>query len=584
MKRIILFLILFFVFLPRWYAVNTQVENIYEEFVKKIDSSYSLTQQEEIFKKIDAAAQNYYWDKRYTEKREVFWDLLSLNNEKLYTLWEEKILAQTQQKIKELSLRKNLSNSLSDISHPSYIRNLLGQNSISFLSINEQREFIENAEIKKIEYSLYYPIQSSNASAFKNKSGIIVYEDDEYRFIEDYSFNTKIPYSQLESDWFVLLNKDKKFSQKNSIFYAYNFTKFRYFADEYGIYESQLEKEYFSSEKTLVYVDENWKYNFVTSYNESKIGNNDIIFWASEKHIFLNNLADDMLYESINIEETLESIQTISQSMLQTSQSREEYVQKVYDYILQNISYTENINLENTEIFSWIETFERNDGVCTGYTKLMSYLLHFWNISDVEVIRWYVIDAQDFPQIGHAWVRIWEIYFDPTFDDPIGTTQTRVFDDYIYYWLPKDIFYANRYTYDDLPFGLKTANSSEISAHIYDRLKRLILKYQDNISDYKVFWPVVFRETYNISQDVQITPQVLANAIGSYEVKNNSFRFIEDGKTKQISFFRYFKLDSENTEQILKQLAYEVDELYLFDWELTNGMREWRLAYEIEVK
>jgi len=30
-----------------------------------------------------------------------------------------------------------------------------------------------------------------------------------------------------------------------------------------------------------------------------------------------------------------------------------------------------------------------------------------------------VIDAADFPNIGHAWLRIDDKYYDPTFDDPV---------------------------------------------------------------------------------------------------------------------------------------------------------------------
>lgn len=49
----------------------------------------------------------------------------------------------------------------------------------------------------------------------------------------------------------------------------------------------------------------------------------------------------------------------------------------------------------------------------------MLYMLNYAGVHDVEVIRGHVIDAQDFPTIGHAWIRIGDRYYDPTFDDPI---------------------------------------------------------------------------------------------------------------------------------------------------------------------
>ena len=79
------------------------------------------------------------------------------------------------------------------------------------------------------------------------------------------------------------------------------------------------------------------------------------------------------------------------------------------------------------------------------------YMLNFAWVSDTEVIRGFVIDATDFPEIWHAWVRIWNKYYDPTFDDPIGQKDTKKLENYKFFRLPKDLFYTNRFTYDDTP-------------------------------------------------------------------------------------------------------------------------------------
>jgi len=86
--------------------------------------------------------------------------------------------------------------------------------------------------------------------------------------------------------------------------------------------------------------------------------------------------------------------------------NQEEKIQSIYAWILENISYSSDVRLDDEKIFSGVETFKNNEGVCTGYTKLMLYMLFYAGIYDVEVIRGHVIDAADFPQIGHAWVRI----------------------------------------------------------------------------------------------------------------------------------------------------------------------------------
>ncbi len=67
--------------------------------------------------------------------------------------------------------------------------------------------------------------------------------------------------------------------------------------------------------------------------------------------------------------------------------SREQKIAAIYAWILQNISYTENINFEDQQIFSGIETFRQKTGVCTGYTRLFLYMLSLAGIHDVEVIE-----------------------------------------------------------------------------------------------------------------------------------------------------------------------------------------------------
>ena len=60
-------------------------------------------------------------------------------------------------------------------------------------------------------------------------------------------------------------------------------------------------------------------------------------------------------------------------------------------------------------------------------------------------MTWDVFDARDFPDFGHAWIRIGNAYYDPTFDDPLGNTKTREASEYLYFWLPKALFYTNRF-------------------------------------------------------------------------------------------------------------------------------------------
>jgi len=84
-----------------------------------------------------------------------------------------------------------------------------------------------------------------------------------------------------------------------------------------------------------------------------------------------------MKFNSSNNSAALGKMKILSAGFMNNSNSEDEYIEKVYNWILENISYTENINLENQEIFSALEAFNSKSGVCTAYSKLMSYFLYF---------------------------------------------------------------------------------------------------------------------------------------------------------------------------------------------------------------
>lgn len=200
----------------------------------------------------------------------------------------------------------------------------------------------------------------------------------------------------------------------------------------------------------------------------------------------------------------------------------------------------------------------------------------FAGVRDTEVIRGSVIDARDFPQIGHAWMRIGNRYYDPTFDDPVGALEDKTAAEYKYYNLPKDLLYTNRFDYEDTPESYKTlslqARNDIVAREIYTASSR----YSPD-SGYLLLKPAHFRKQHNISIDTQITPQVLAQSITIYRVDGNNFSFNDNAVQKQIRSLKFFSLNEDNTESILNQLQYNLTDHYLFDWELPNGTREYRL-------
>jgi len=582
MNRVLIFVILLFS-LWKTYAWNAEVEKVYDTFLSQIEARYSTEVQSALLLKVRDFALRYSNATKDNKKKEYIQEMLLLNNEALYELWKKQELSQTIQKTKELQARLLLEKKLSSIQASSSAQEIMKETWSEYIPLNTEREFVRNSDIFRVEYSQYFPVNKDNISALKKKDWIIIQEEGEERFIESYSFQKKIPYSELAVSFAGFFTPHHKIIENNNNYYAYNFSNFHFYDDDYWAYQNQLDASGFKKESTFVYRDENGRYNFVTQYGAHGLIPQASVFWVPGKELFLDALREDSKYQTLNKGDYLSQIQKITLSLTE-GMNQEEKIQSIYAWILENISYSSDVRLDDEKIFSGVETFKNNEGVCTGYTKLMLYMLFYAGIYDVEVIRGHVIDAADFPQIGHAWVRIWDKYYDPTLDDPIGLKTVRDESEYKYFWLPKDIFYANRFEYDELPDSFATASKTEISNYIYSTLSSLLPKYKWQISQYKVFTPIEFRNSYNILNTTRITPDLLAAKIWSFAVADNSFRFTEDGISRRISNIRYYVLTDENTEKVLEVLNYDIADFYLFDWEISSGQREWRLAYELELK
>jgi hypothetical protein len=584
MKKIFLIFLIFISSYSSWFAIDARVQTAYDNFLKNIKTNYSASKQELVLESLKDKLNTFKYDDKYQNLLPVISDLQSLNNETLYDIWLDKELSQSNQQIVELRERKSISPSMDSNDVPSYVKNIFSKNR-TFVESDHKREYVENWNIFRINYSQYFPIKSNNTSAFKSKSGIIIFDEDswEYRFVEDYSFDKKIAYSQMPTLFLDYFTSNHKVSEKQGNLYAYNFEKFSFYNDNYWAYQSQLDTSGFDYSSTILYKGDDGSYNFVTKYDKYLIGNNQAVFWVYEKHLFLDYLREDTKYQTSDISSELESIKSISKS-LTTWVSKEQWIHNIYNWILSNIEYSQIIDLSDEKIFSWIETFKNKSGVCTWYTKLSSYLYYFAWYYDVEVIRGHVIDAEDFPQIGHAWLRIWDRYYDPTFDDPIWAKNTKTIDQYKYFWLPKDIFYANRFEYWDLPENFKTASKWQIDQHIFNTLSNLIPKYQNSLDDYPVFAQVNFKNKYDISAGTTITPDVLTSKIWNYSIENDSFKFQKNWTQKAIKHIRYYTLTDQNTESVLDIFWYDTTSLTLFDWQINWWDQEWRLAYELELQ
>ncbi len=304
---------------------------------------------------------------------------------------------------------------------------------------------------------------------------------------------------------------------------------------------------------------------FIREFEKIRLIDDTIISWVTDKYSFLREVKDDKRFLSNNTDEYFKQLKSDTIQLIWKEKKSEKKIQKIYNFVLDNISYTQNLDLEDKKIFSGIESYKNRDGVCEGYSKLMVYMLWFAWISDYEAIRWYVIDAVDFPEIGHAWVRIGDKYYDPTFDDPIWNEQTRTPDKYIYYNLPQDLFYTNRYHYDDLPEFLETRTMEFRNNYIEKKLALLVDKYKSQ--NYLLLKPFVFKENIWLAYNDTINIDDLKNNMSYYEIIND--RLTQNGSaiTWGWTQFSYFQITTDNIPTILKQIDYNIDEYFLIKLE-----------------
>ena len=372
---------------------------------------------------------------------------------------------------------------------------------------------------------------------------------------------------------------DKFFFLENWVWYTYRFKKFGFFPKWFIPKQYDLDYNNINKNNDIIFINWSWSLWFIINFKKVKLIDDDIIYGIANKFNFLVNIEDDKtsLHEDTDL--LFKKLKNISLDLTKNIKSKDK-IKVLYDFVLNNIQYTKKIDLEDKRIFSWIHTYKNNDWTCLWYSKLFSYMLSFVWINDNEVIKWFVIDAQDFPKIWHAWVKINNKYFDPTFDDPNWLDKTKVFDEYKYFNLPKDLFYTNRFDYWNTPENIKKSSIAYRKTLVKWNIFKLVDKYKNN--NYKLIKPYTFRKKYNIGLHEDFSINNIKKIIPLLNV--NDFKYYENNKIKQLKSFQYFLINDEKkdkTEELLNQLNFDLKWFYLFKWENNDWTFDYRLAYNL---
>lgn len=181
-------------------------------------------------------------------------------------------------------------------------------------------------------------------------------------------------------------------------------------------------------------------------------------YWQKEQYIWI--------YTDIN-----ETVKSISDWY-----DNSDKIKIIYSWITSNISYSKDVynwlkswyNYWNKRyLYSDIWVFKNREWVCSWYSLLMETMLRFAWISDVEIIDGFVLGWVNNYRSEHAWLRIWELYYDVTWDE------WKTENEWKWFWLPYDIMFATRViSWDD------RVNNSNLKNLYNENLKTISDNYE----------------------------------------------------------------------------------------------------------
>lgn len=376
---------------------------------------------------------------------------------------------------------------------------------------------------------------------------------------------------------------DEFFFLENNVWYTYNYTAGRSFPTNADITQVNLDYSWVNpAESVLLYHKPSSKVMIVEKkyYIKQRIVNNDIIYGVSDKYTFLKRLKKDLYFKNnSNTDLILTNIQNIADS-LSKGKNKDETIEAFYGFVLDRMKYSQNLSVN--KIYSWLEWFTSGDGVCESYAASFEYLLWLSWFADVEFMPGDVIDSTDFPNIGHAWVRIGDKYYDPTFDDPVGATETRKPENYRYFGLPRDLFYTNRYDLWETPEKFKTQSIEYREKQVRQNLAMLTKKYP--AGKYPLLREFEFRAKYGFNQFETISPEKLEKIFKNYYVVSD-YKIENSSSKKLVRNIQFFQLnDTANISIFLDQIFYDINGYQLFKWKLPNGWYDYRVSNDFTVE
>lgn len=539
------------------YAEENRAKQLAWVIKSYIEERVPLTQQfplySEIRTKISEVIINI--DNSQTETRQLLKDIAFYHNNNLQDIvkkiatrewWIERFKIWKQESIDTIKNNENTKKAQLNIPE-----------NIIYLAEND--EIVIWDDIYKASYDIWW-------------EKILYKENIWYLEVSNLTYERKIPFHEIIQEGAEkFLVYEESFFEEDEYFYTYEYDEYYNIDSTYWVYKSELSQWWFSYDEAVFLRLQDAQNNVTFSPNKVPIIPKSFFksYWEWEQE-FINASIRDLLRINKDYTQTYKDIIDTTYWVIDWLDNEEEKIDAIYHWMIEHVVYPDEYDITNQEIFSWLETFNNKSGICEWQAMLMYYMLQIAGIKEVRYVDWYVLDAPDFSDVRHAWIQVWDYFYDPSFEiwpdwksnnvqSPyLDIVRKKNLEDFFYYKVPYDIIYTNRYNTRDMPEALFDVPRENRLREIEKRRFLLADKYSKE-NKYLLLEKVYFKKYYSIPAGDTINLGHILDNMEIYEYKLQNWKPIKvlDKFESSIEYYPVKKLD-ESIEAILYENAYDL--------------------------
>ena len=384
--------------------------------------------------------------------------------------------------------------------------------------------------------------------------------------------------------WDYVDYDDYGYTVKDDIIYTYIF---EWTVDYYDL-DNPDNLLYFQQRKPdkshLLYKrDGKYAISKISDFKKYEMFHKDLLEWVKQKNKLILFLIERVktyhdFYQDYEV--ILKQIKEKSLELVKDKHTRAEKIQVLYAFVIDHLEYDESLpktwKVSFDLVFSWVWAFKTQIWVCDAYARLLLTMLYFAGIEDVDYKVWMLYDNVEFWDIWHAWLKVWDFYYDPTHEDPFWNTMKKIYSNYEYYRLPNEIMYANRTD------GLESDKVDVLKKLDNEWRKKLVevnyLTLAKIHSDYNVLNRYYLKNKVWLRAWESLTIESLKKLVRQYIQIDKFHTFVDNnGEIKKLVIDKFYPIDlNENLDDFLYQN--KLDERLLLkthDWQYMLTTEAW---------